>query len=392
MITPNYFQIFLKSLLFSFYRTKLFSIYLTLKGTRPSGKFNSMKSKELNGIKEIARRAGVSIGTVDRVLHDRQGVSARTKTKIQALIKELNYQPNKMASLLASKKTLNFAIIIPQVSTNTNYWDYPKKGIETAVEELKQLGVRIQYYLFDLDDERSFIKVCKKVLTTKADGIILAPSFIKESALFVEKLQAAKIPIVYINSDLPSSPALSYIGPDFFQSGRVAAQLTSQAIKASAPIMVVNISTDLESDHHLLRKVQGFEQYFDEKQKNRQIIQLHIPQTRIHSIEKIIKEALAAHPKCQAFFVTNSQVHILAKILAKQLPSFFLIGYDFTEKNIDFMKAGSIDFLICHRPKDQGYQAVMALYKQLYHNNAPEKLHYMPIDIITKENFMFYDS
>lgn len=349
-----------------------------------------MDNKELNGIKEIARRAGVSIGTVDRVLHERKGVSDKTRSKIKQLIKELNYQPNKMASLLASKKTLNFAVIIPMVSLNTDYWDYPKKGIDLAGEQLKQLGVTFNYFFFNLEDQASFNKACKKALTASPDGILLAPSFIKESTLFVKKAAENNIDIIYINSDLPHQAGLSYIGPDFFQSGRVAAQLTKLYVKKRQPIMVVNISTDMESDHHLLRKVQGFEVFFEEKEKNRKIITLHIPQTKINDIEKIVKKALAANTDCKSFFVTNSQVHILAKILKKQLSDFFLIGYDFIEKNIDYMKEGDIDFLICHRPKDQGYEAAMALYKYRYYGTEPSDMLFMPIDIITKENYMYY--
>lgn len=349
-----------------------------------------MKRTEPNGIKEIARRAGVSIGTVDRVLHERQGVSEKTKNKIQAIIKELDYHPNKMASLLASKKQLNFAVIIPMVSANTDYWDYPKKGIDLAGQELKQLGVSIQYFLFNLDDKHSFNKACSEAFATKPDGIILAPSFIKESTVFVEKTTAKSIPVIYINSDLPHNPGISYIGPDFFQSGRVAAQLTNLYTRPQDTVMVINISTDMESDHHLLRKVQGFEKYFEELGSTRKVLTIHIPQTGVLNIEKIVKKALSTHVNCRTFFVTNSRVHILAGILQKQLEDYFLIGYDFIEKNIAHLKSDKIAFLICQRPKDQGYQAVMAMYKYLYYGTLPKEILYMPIDIITKENNMYY--
>ena len=53
-------------------------------------------------IKDIALRAGVSIGTVDRVLHKRGEVSEETQQKIQQIIDELDYRPNLLASSLAS--------------------------------------------------------------------------------------------------------------------------------------------------------------------------------------------------------------------------------------------------------------------------------------------------
>jgi LacI family transcriptional regulator len=61
---------------------------------------------ELTGVKEIARRANVSIATVDRVLHNRKGVSKQTKEKILSIIEELNYEPNLLAQRLASRKIL----------------------------------------------------------------------------------------------------------------------------------------------------------------------------------------------------------------------------------------------------------------------------------------------
>lgn len=83
------------------------------------------KKKALVGVKEIARRANVSIATVDRVLHNRTGVSEATKEKITAIIKELNYQPNLLARRLAMGKTLHLVTLIPEVSDETDYWEVP---------------------------------------------------------------------------------------------------------------------------------------------------------------------------------------------------------------------------------------------------------------------------
>ena len=91
-----------------------------------------MKTNLQTGVKEIARLANVSIGTVDRVLHNRPGVSKTTKNKILDIMKELDYQPNILARRLASKKILRFASLIPAVSTETEFWDAPIKGIEMA--------------------------------------------------------------------------------------------------------------------------------------------------------------------------------------------------------------------------------------------------------------------
>lgn len=57
-------------------------------------------------IKDIAIKAGVSVGTVDRVIHGRSGVSESSKKKVEEILKQMNYQPNMYASALASNKNI----------------------------------------------------------------------------------------------------------------------------------------------------------------------------------------------------------------------------------------------------------------------------------------------
>ena len=351
-----------------------------------------MKTAELTGVKEIARLANVSIGTVDRVIHNRKGVSDATRQKINKIIEEINYQPNKMASLLASKKIVNIAVAIPRVSNETDYWTFPLNGIEQAGEEVKQFGITIQYFFYDLDSHESFNKAAEELLNCNPQGILLAPSFIDESTALVKRINELNIPFVFINSDLPKQPSLSYIGPELYQSGRLAAQLTSLSIAEEDEIMIINISADLENDHHLIRKEQGFRSYFNDQQPGNPITTLNIYNTHIESVEKSVLEALQQKPNVKAFFVTNSRVNIVAKILKKHNKTHLLVGYDFLKSNINYLKDGQINFLICQRPKEQGYLAIMALYKYLFNISEPEKAIYMPIDIITKENYQFYNS
>lgn len=348
---------------------------------------------ELTGVKEIARRANVSIGTVDRVIHNRKGVSENTKQKINAIIEELNFQPNKMASLLASRKILNFAILIPAVSNETDYWSYPLNGIKQAAAEIKQFGVTVKYYFYDLDSKDSFNTSADEMLKNEPDAVLMAPSFVEESITLSKKIQQLGLPLAFINSDLPDQQNLTYIGPELYQSGKLAAQLISMTIQKQDKILTVNISTDMENNHHLLRKEQGFKNFFDHAPEPHEVITLHTNETKLAPVEKTLLAALSAEPGIKAIFVTNSRVNIIAKILEKRKRAdILLIGYDFLKKNVDYVINGQITFLICQRPKEQGYLGIMALYKHLFKISEVEKSTYMPIDIITKENYQFYNS
>ena len=91
-------------------------------------------------IKDIAKMAGVSVGTVDRVLHGRTGVSESSKKKVEEILKQLNYQPNMYASALASNKKYHFVCLLPQHSTN-DYWTDVIKGLENAVKSFSDFHI-----------------------------------------------------------------------------------------------------------------------------------------------------------------------------------------------------------------------------------------------------------
>lgn len=348
------------------------------------------EEKKLVGVKEIARRAKVSIATVDRVLHNRTGVSESTKQKISAIIKELDYQPNLLARRLASAKTLHLATLIPEVSEETDYWQVPLNGINQAESEIKPYDVKITKLFYDMNDRDSFVKQTEVILKEKVDGILIAPAFIEETVKFTNLCQKRKIPFVFINSDIPNQKSLCYYGPNLFYSGYSAAHLVNYLIDFDDKILLINISKDIESDHHILRKEEGFMDYFEKKNRSN-IVKLNIRETEYRSVKRKLAESLKEHPDTKLIFVTNSRVAKVAQYLESiKKEDILLIGYDFLERNVTYLKKDVIDFLICEKPQEQAYRGVRTLYQHLVFNRALEKNYFMPIDIITKENQAFY--
>ncbi len=346
--------------------------------------------KKLVGVKEIARRAKVSIATVDRVLHNRTGVSESTKERINAIIKELDYQPNLLARRLASAKTLHLATLIPMVSEETDYWQVPLDGINQAESEIKPYDVKITKLFYDMNDRESFVKQTELILKEKVDGILIAPAFIEEAIEFTNICQKKKIPFVFINSDIPNQKSLCYYGPNLFHSGHSAAHLVNYLIKRDDKILVINISKDIELDHHILRKEEGFMSYFESKDR-KNIVKLNIRQTDYASVKREVSESLKNNPDTKIIFVTNSRVSQVAQYIESiQKEDIILIGYDFLKKNVDYLKKDIIDFLICEKPQEQAYRGIRTLYQHLVFERTLEKNYFMPIDIITKENQEFY--
>ena len=94
-------------------------------------------------IKDIAERAGVSVGTVDRVLHERPNVSSRARAKVEKVLAEMDYQPNVYASALAYNKDYKFCCVIPMHESEA-YWDEVEEGVKASTEHRRDFRVSLK--------------------------------------------------------------------------------------------------------------------------------------------------------------------------------------------------------------------------------------------------------
>lgn len=347
------------------------------------------ESSGLIGVKEIARRANVSIATVDRVLHKRGGVALKTKQKIEEIIKEMDYKPNMLAKRLASKRVYRFAVLIPEESQETEYWKLPLDGIRSALEEVGMFGVEVLYYLFDLDDRKSFTEQANRILSEHVDGVIIAPTFITEAMEFTKSCNERKIKFVFINSDIPLVSPLSYIGPDLYQSGRMAGNIAYYLMKDRGDVLVLSISKELDATYHLMKKTEGFESYLVERGISQEIHKLTLSQTDYESVSLELERFLASN-SINLIFVTNSRLFVVAQYLKERQLDIRLIGYDYLHSNLQYLEEGYIDFVISQQPVKQGFIALQSLYNYFISAEEVIKTQHMPIDVLTKENYKYY--
>ncbi|MDO4802312.1 MAG: helix-turn-helix transcriptional regulator, partial [Prevotellaceae bacterium] len=99
-------------------------------------------------IKDIAERAGVSVGTVDRVLHNRPSVSVTARQKVEQALEEMQYQPNIYASALASNKPYTFVMILPK-HVKTAYWEEIEEGANKATSDRQDFKVELKIRYFN---------------------------------------------------------------------------------------------------------------------------------------------------------------------------------------------------------------------------------------------------
>ena len=114
-------------------------------------------------IKDIARLADVSVGTVDRVIHGRSGVSEASKKRVEEILKQLDYQPNMYASALASNKKYTFICLLPQ-HLEGEYWTAVELGIHEAIATYSDFNTSVKINYYDPYDYHSFVDASEAIL------------------------------------------------------------------------------------------------------------------------------------------------------------------------------------------------------------------------------------
>jgi LacI family transcriptional regulator len=343
-------------------------------------------------IKDIARIAGVSIGTVDRVIHNRGEVAEKTRLKVERILKDTNYSPNVMAQVLKSKRRFHIVSLLPTPSENNSFWKKHSLGVKRAIYELDPFPVTHSQITFDMQSEKDFQEKTGIVIGLNPDGVLLAPIFKSESTIFCLQLQKENIPFVFIDEYIESTDFLAYIGENIFRSGRVAGQLTDMITPENSDVLVVTIARNISNVHHLINRTEGFLSYFSNSGKNKGkkiIVNIHTPSS--DEIKTAIDKAFLENPGIGTVFITGSRAYLIALYLEnKGLKSINVIGYDLLDSNVRLLKSGGIRFLIGQRPEEQTYKGIKKLFEYLSLHKIPEKIEYLPVDIVTSENVEFF--
>jgi len=167
-------------------------------------------------LKDIARDLDVSVMTVSKVVRGCADVGARTRQRVLARIKELNYQPNWVARGLAGQRTFMIGLVVPDLMHS--FFAEIAKGIAATV---RPAG----YDVVICDSEEDCAVESSEIdhlLGRQVDGLILASAQPPSAAGVFERIEARGIPYVLVDRRFPLCHA-SYVGADDEAIGRLAA-------------------------------------------------------------------------------------------------------------------------------------------------------------------------
>ncbi len=311
---------------------------------------------------DIAKSLGTSIGTVHRALHDNPGVSPATKARVLQMARNLGYRPNLAARYLSSKKTLR--ISVNTLEGTTSFWDEVRAGIREEAAGILLENVEVEFRTcpsLGEGEEDAF----EAAIKDKVDGIITFPSRPETLRPWIRRASRARIPVVCVATDAPSSGRIGIVSIDTMASGSIAADLIGRFIGCKEGSVAITVFDMAITEH--AEKCAAFESTLNSFYPN-----LHLLKPiEDHDIEK------EAYRKCRKLFeqqpdlagiyvTTEASIPVLkAARDANLLESLTIITTDLFPDLVPFIRSGAVVATIYQRPRAQGEMALRMLHEFL---------------------------
>jgi LacI family transcriptional regulator len=209
-------------------------------------------SSKASGIKDIAQALRISIGTVDRALHGRTGVSLKTKARVLQMAEKLGYKPNLAAQALKLNRRIEIAIVLPKHISH--FFDPLRAGIQAAADATVGLHVKVTFLEY-MRLGQGDAELLESTLKGKYDGIIFTPGNPRILDPIIHRLTAQGSAMLCVATDAPGSDRIGFVSAHAYTSGALAAELLAHKLNRKAH--VATITGELTTLDHA-EKLRGF--------------------------------------------------------------------------------------------------------------------------------------
>lgn len=334
-------------------------------------------------IKEIATLAGVSRGTVDRVLNHRGDVNPQTAEKILEIVRALDYKPNKAGIVLAAqKKNLKLGVVL--LGIGNPFFDDVLSGVYEKARELDgyNCSVLIRQTEYSLDEQLSAID---DLLSEGISGLAISPyndAAVREK---INLLCERGIPVVTLNTDIENSRRLAYVGSHFYRSGETAAGLMHLMTRGQVYVGIVSGSQNILCH---TERIAGFT-HITASHPNIHIVETVNNNDDDRVSRRLTEKLLADHPEINALYFTAGGVYGGCQAVedSGKKSDITVITNDLVPTTREYMEKGLIAATICQQPFQQGVLPLTILFTCLTTGEVPSvENNYVDVDIRIREN------
>jgi LacI family transcriptional regulator len=339
------------------------------------------------GVHDIARRARVSIGTVDRALHGRAGISQATRDKVLRIARSAGYTPNLTARALSVRRSiLRVGVCIPEEIHF--FYDQMRAGIEDEARRGESLGVEFIYRPVPSLGEHEKRQV-SALLREELHALVVVPGNPKVVTPLINRAEASGVRVVCISTDAPLSRRSTVVCVNPELNGRLAAELMA---KFGPPGAEVSIITGMLATEDHRRKTEGFQTGFSAYSAGGKVLAvLEAHESEEESYQKTC-ELLAREKRLAGIYVNTVNCLPVCRAVQQHRRDrqLRLITTDLFRQMVPFIENGTIGASVYQDPYRQGRDAVRIVLDHLLEKAAIAPTSYLNPAVVLRSNLYLF--
>jgi len=312
-------------------------------------------------LQDVARTAGVSLATVDRVVNRREGVRQKTVARVEAAIARLGYRTEPVVTRLVRNQSFRFAFILPTGSNSfiLNLTDQVQRTADWLAGQRAFIDI-LHVDVFDPD----VLARALEALSTSYVGVATIALDHPRVRAAIDDLVGRGVAVVTLVSDAPSSRRLHYVGIDNPAAGRTAATLMGRFLPEREGLVGV-IAGSLALRDHAERQF-GFNQILSSEYPHLKVLPALEGRDDSERSHELMTGLLERYPDLLGIYSAGAGNRGIAAALeaAGRAREIVWIAHELTAYSRRFLLHGTIDAII---NQDAGHEARSAARVLLAH-------------------------
>ncbi|UZX45662.1 LacI family DNA-binding transcriptional regulator (plasmid) [Agrobacterium sp. 13-2099-1-2] len=309
-----------------------------------------MKVGKKASFADVAVAAGVSVGTVDRVINGRGNVKAETEQRVLKCARELRL--DRMLNLRPTR-ILKLGVIL-QNRSNPFYKELVD-ALKQCASDYGYLNVQVSFYFYERLDHRDVVEKIE-MASAGCDGVLVDVFEHPQIRDLLQRL-AASLPVFTLASDLPGIGSISFIGVDARSEGRVAGELMGRFLGAAGGDVL--LISGLQSFHCHEQREMGFRSVLRDRFPQCTFAKPVESQEDEVSTELLVKAALSQNDNIAGIYNISVGSKAIAEFLRNTgRHNVQLISHELTQENRALLKEGLVDAIIDQDPVSEARVAV----------------------------------
>jgi len=343
-------------------------------------------SSKTAGIKDIAKALGISIGTVDRALHERTGVSLKTKARVHQMAEKMGYKPNLAAQALKLNRLIEIAVILPKEISH--FFDPLRAGIQAAADATVGLHVRVTFFEYPRLGQGD-TELLEARLKDRFDGIIFTPGNPRKLDSVIQRLTTHGTAMLCVASDAPSSRRIGLVSAHAYTSGALAAELLAH--KLSKKAYVATITGELTTLDHA-EKLRGFAGALATVAPHLSLLPAVESHERPKEAYRQTISLLHGELKPQGIYISTANSLPVLQALDEEgmLGKIQVVTTDLFQQLVPMIEAGKILATLYQRPYTQGKVAFESLLTHLHEDRKTSPMVRLAPHIIFRSNLPLF--